>query len=194
MRHIFHSFDTFSIYLFNKISKQILSSFTNMILAYFSIFLHASPSKANIKASEKFNKPKTHIPIISIYRAAPILIKAWTMIRKTCFSIFPFPSCNLMIQCCLIKNDKNGEGINNQLRMILLIGMKSNLTIYPIPPMIANPMAHEVAIFLNSTYHTTYPTHLASRKPRGIFGSPRRMILHPLQLLRSLYSSNQYKQ
>jgi hypothetical protein len=38
----------------------------------------------------------------------------------------------------------------NQLKMMLLMGMKSSLTIYPMPPMMANPMAHEVAIFLNS--------------------------------------------
>lgn len=37
-----------------------------------------------------------------------------------------------------------------QLRIMLLIGMKSNLTTYPIPPMMAKPIAHEVAIFLNS--------------------------------------------
>ena len=38
---------------------------------------------------------------------------------------------------------------SNQLRMILLMGMKSNLTTYPIPPIIANPIAQDVAIFLN---------------------------------------------
>lgn len=33
---------------------------------------------------------------------------------------------------------------------MLLIGINNNLTTYPIPPIIANPIAHEVAIFLNS--------------------------------------------
>jgi len=45
---------------------------------------------------------------------------------------------------------------DNQLRMMLLIGMNSNLTKYPIPPMIANPIAHEVAIFLNSNLKFEY--------------------------------------
>ena len=30
-----------------------------------------------------------------------------------------------------------------QLRMMLLIGMKRSLTTYPIPPIIANPKAHD---------------------------------------------------
>lgn len=34
--------------------------------------------------------------------------------------------------------------------MMLLMGMKSSLTMYPIPPMMAKPIAQEVAIFLNS--------------------------------------------
>jgi len=34
--------------------------------------------------------------------------------------------------------------------MMLLIGINNNFTIYPIPPMMANPKAHDVAIFLNS--------------------------------------------
>ena len=33
---------------------------------------------------------------------------------------------------------------------MLLMGMKSNFTTYPIPPMMANPNAHDWAIFLNS--------------------------------------------
>lgn len=33
---------------------------------------------------------------------------------------------------------------------MLFIGMKRSLTTYPIPPIIAKPIAHEVAIFLNS--------------------------------------------
>jgi len=40
--------------------------------------------------------------------------------------------------------------------MMLLIGMKSSLTMYPIPPIIAKPMAHEVAIFLNSKLTSIY--------------------------------------
>ena len=34
----------------------------------------------------------------------------------------------------------------NQLRMILFIGMNSNLITYPIAPMTQNPIAHELAI------------------------------------------------
>jgi len=37
-----------------------------------------------------------------------------------------------------------------QLRMMLLMGMNNNLTMYPIPPIMAKPMAQLVAIFLNS--------------------------------------------
>jgi hypothetical protein len=33
--------------------------------------------------------------------------------------------------------------IKDQLRMMLLMGIKSNLTTYPIPPMMANPNAHD---------------------------------------------------
>ena len=34
--------------------------------------------------------------------------------------------------------------------MMLLIGMKTSLTVYPMRPMMANPTAQLVAIFLNS--------------------------------------------
>ena len=46
--------------------------------------------------------------------------------------------------------DNNHDACIDQLNIMLLIGMKSNFTIYPIPPIMANPKAHEVAIFLNS--------------------------------------------
>ena len=37
-----------------------------------------------------------------------------------------------------------------QFKMILLIGIKINLIRYPTTPIIANPIAQDVAIFLNS--------------------------------------------
>ena len=46
--------------------------------------------------------------------------------------------------------DNNHDACIDQLNIMLLIGMKSNFTTYPMPPMMANPIAHEVAIFLNS--------------------------------------------
>lgn len=48
--------------------------------------------------------------------------------------------------------------------MMLLMGMKSSLTMYPIPPMMAKPMAHEVAIFLNSKLVGIYMRRLAFSK------------------------------
>ncbi len=33
--------------------------------------------------------------------------------------------------------------MNNQLRMILLMGINKSLTTYPIPPMMANPNAQD---------------------------------------------------
>lgn len=47
--------------------------------------------------------------------------------------------------------------MDNQLRMMLLMGMKSSFTMYPMPPIMANPMAHDVAIFLNSTLNQHVP-------------------------------------
>lgn len=65
--------------------------------------------------------------------------------------------------------------MNNQLRMILLMGMKSNLTMYPIPPMMANPMAHEVAIFLNSSINQHLP--LTS----GFSQTYKKRLLYPMK-------------
>jgi len=36
------------------------------------------------------------------------------------------------------------------LSIMLFIGMKTNLMIYPTTPITANPMAHELAILVNS--------------------------------------------
>lgn len=47
---------------------------------------------------------------------------------------------------------KNNYDLNTiiQLRMILFIGMNNNLITYPIAPMTPNPIAHDVAILINS--------------------------------------------
>jgi hypothetical protein len=47
--------------------------------------------------------------------------------------------------------------MKDQLRMMLLMGIKRSLTTYPMPPMMANPKAHDWAIFLNSTVNQQIP-------------------------------------